>query len=65
LLPIAELDAFNQRLLETLNQTGEVFLSHTQVNGVVALRLAIGHFRTTRAHVDRAWALIQAHTAAL
>jgi aromatic-L-amino-acid decarboxylase len=57
----AELDAVNARLLDALNATGEVFLSHTRLNGVLALRLAIGHLRTTEAHVARAWELLRAH----
>jgi aromatic-L-amino-acid decarboxylase len=60
-----DLDAFNERVLEAVNATGEVFLSHTRVHGVFALRLAIGHLRTTERHVQRAWELLREHTAAL
>jgi aromatic-L-amino-acid/L-tryptophan decarboxylase len=59
------LDAFNERLVDAVNDTGELFLSHTRVNGVVAIRLAIGNARTAEAHVARAWALLQRHTAEL
>jgi aromatic-L-amino-acid decarboxylase len=55
----AELDAFNERLLDAVNGSGEVFLSHTKVNGRYALRMAIGHLRTSEAHVARAWTLLQ------
>jgi aromatic-L-amino-acid decarboxylase len=51
----SDLDAFNERLLDAVNDTGEVFLSHTRLNGAVALRLAVGHMRTTEGHVARAW----------
>ena len=34
-----------------VNATGEVFLSHTRLNGALTLRLAMGHMRTTEAHV--------------
>jgi aromatic-L-amino-acid decarboxylase len=61
----AELDRFNQRLLDAVNASGEVFLSHTQIRGALALRLAVGHLRTSDEHVSRAWALLQMHTAAL
>jgi aromatic-L-amino-acid/L-tryptophan decarboxylase len=60
-----ELDAFNERLTDAVNASGEVFLSHTRLNDVVVLRLAIGHLRTTEVHVTRAWALLKTHTAAL
>jgi aromatic-L-amino-acid decarboxylase len=58
-VPPSDLDAFNERLLEAVNATGEVFLSHTRLNGAVALRLAVGHMRTTEAHVARAWELLR------
>ena len=61
----AELDLFNERLLEAVNASGEVFLSHSRLNGVFVIRMAIGHLRTTTAHTARAWQLLSQHTAAL
>ena len=58
-------DEFNERLLSRLNAGGEIFLSHTKLDGRYTLRLAIGNLHTTERHVERAWALIQEHTAAL
>jgi len=55
----ASLDALNERLLDAVNASGEVFLSHTRIDGRYALRMAIGHIRTTEAHVGRAWELLQ------
>ena len=55
------LDDLNARLLDAVNATGEVFLSHTRLDGRFALRLAIGHIRTTERHVRRAWELLQQH----
>ena len=60
-----ELDRFNERVLDAINTSGEVFLSHTRLNGAFAIRIAIGHLRTTAAHTDRAWQLLVEHTAAL
>ena len=54
-----QLDRLNEQVLETVNPSGEVFLSHTRIDGRFALRLAIGHIRTTEHHVARAWALLQ------
>jgi aromatic-L-amino-acid decarboxylase len=54
-------DTLNQRLLEAVNQTGEIFLSHTRLNGVFTLRLAIGNLHTREQHVARAWELLQLH----
>ena len=55
----AYLNRLNERLLESVNGTGEVFLSHTQLNGKFTLRLAIGNLRSTEAHVRRAWDLLR------
>jgi aromatic-L-amino-acid decarboxylase len=61
----AELDRFNQRLLDAVNASGDVFLSHTRLGEVFALRMAIGHLRTTDTHTTRAWDLLVQETAAL
>jgi len=61
----AALDDINARLLDAVNATGDVFLSHTKLGGQFTLRLAIGHIRTTERHVARAWELLQKHLANL
>jgi len=55
------LDELNARLLDAVNATGDVFLSHTRLEGRFALRLAVGHIRTTERHVARAWELLEQH----
>ena len=57
--PAGDVDDLNARLLDAVNATGEVFLSHTRLDGRFALRLAIGHIRTEERHVRRAWDLLQ------
>jgi aromatic-L-amino-acid decarboxylase len=59
----AALDAFNERLMDAVNGSGDVFISHTRIDGAFALRLAIGHMRTAEHHVARAWDLLCSHTA--
>ena len=59
------LDAANERLIDRVNQTGEVFLSHTRLRGRIALRIAIGHLETTERHVRRAWDLLREHATPL
>jgi aromatic-L-amino-acid/L-tryptophan decarboxylase len=54
-----ETDEFNAALLERLNASGEVFLSHTKLGDRYTLRLAIGNLHTTERHVGRAWELIR------
>lgn len=53
-------DAINERILNQLNQSGDIYLTHTRLNGQFTLRIAIGQTHTTRTHVQAAWQLIQA-----
>jgi len=59
-----QLDAANEHIIDAVNQSGEVFMSHTRLKGVLALRIAIGHLQTTERHVRRAWDLIVEQAAA-
>ncbi|OQY82579.1 MAG: aspartate aminotransferase family protein [Chloroflexi bacterium UTCFX4] len=52
-------DAFNRQLLERLNASGRVYLTHTILNGQYALRLCVGQTSTQERHVAEAWRLIQ------
>jgi aromatic-L-amino-acid decarboxylase len=53
------LESLNARLMDAVNATGEIFLSHTKLNGRYTLRLAIGNMHTQEKHVARAWQLLQ------
>jgi aromatic-L-amino-acid/L-tryptophan decarboxylase len=59
------LDDLNARLLEALNATGRVFLSHTKLGGKFALRMVIAQTNVEKKHVDQAWELIAATGRAL
>jgi aromatic-L-amino-acid/L-tryptophan decarboxylase len=48
-------DEANQALMERVNVEGEIFLSHTKLDGRFVLRLAIGNERTTEDDVTRGW----------
>lgn len=55
----AALERLNASILERVNGSGEVFLSHTKLDGRYALRLAVGNIRTEARHVARAWELVR------
>jgi aromatic-L-amino-acid decarboxylase len=50
-----ELDALNERLCMTLNDSGELFLTHTRINGNYAIRFQVGQTGTQERHVKQAW----------
>lgn len=52
-------DRMNHAIMDRVNGSGEVFLSHTVLNGRVCLRIALGNLRTDWAHVERCWKLLQ------
>jgi aromatic-L-amino-acid decarboxylase len=61
----AALDDLNARLMDAVNRTGEVFLSHTRLAGRFTIRLAVGNLRTEPRHVERAWMLLRREAAKL
>ncbi len=51
-------DERNRTLLERVNASGEVFISHAVLDGRYVLRLAVGQMSTTDQDIDRAWNLL-------
>jgi aromatic-L-amino-acid decarboxylase len=58
-------DEFNQKIMERLNTSGDLYLSHTRMNDRLTLRLCVGQTNTELRHVERAWRKIQAVAAEL
>ena len=52
-------DEVNQRLMDRLNRSGDLYLTHTRLNDRHTLRFCVGQTNTTERHVERAWARIQ------
>src|SRR5208282_5846039 len=48
-------DAVNQTILDHLNRSGDLFLTHTKLNGKLTLRLCVGQTNTQGRHVENAW----------
>ncbi|MBN3035276.1 MAG: aspartate aminotransferase family protein [Bacteroidales bacterium] len=55
----SEIDRINEKLLQALNKSGKLFLTHTRLNGMYTLRMVIGQTRVDRHHVIRAWNMIR------
>jgi len=55
-----EQDRRNLAVMDAVNRSGEAFLSHTRLNGRIALRLSIGNLRTRPEHLARTWELLKA-----
>jgi len=52
-------DEINQRILNRVNGSGTLFLTHTKLDGRLVLRMSIGAARTEQRHVEQAWAAIR------
>jgi aromatic-L-amino-acid decarboxylase len=52
-------DERNQALMDALNRSGDLYLTHTRLQGKLTLRFSIGQTNTQERHVRRAWARIQ------
>jgi len=58
-------DEINQKIMDRLNMSGDLYLSHTRMNDRLTLRLCVGQTNTELRHVERAWQKIQEVAAAL
>ena len=53
------LDALNEAVMNRVNGSGQIFFSHTRIDDVFVLRLAVGNIRQERRHIERAWRLVR------
>jgi aromatic-L-amino-acid decarboxylase len=58
-------DERNRELLERVNASGEIFISHAVLSGRYVLRLAVGQMSTTEASVELAWEVLRDRAAEL
>jgi aromatic-L-amino-acid/L-tryptophan decarboxylase len=52
-------DDANQQLMDRLNRSGDLFLTHTRLNSKLTLRFCVGQTNTAERHVQAAWKRIQ------
>jgi aromatic-L-amino-acid decarboxylase len=52
-------DHANQLLMDALNRSGDLYLTHTRLNDRIALRLCVGQTNTAERHVRNAWRRIR------
>ena len=48
-------DEANQKLMDALNRSGDLYLTHAKLNNKLTLRLCVGQTNTTERHVEKAW----------
>ena len=53
-------DQVNQRIVESINDSGDAYLTHTMLDGAYTIRVAIGTPTTTRDNVAALWDRIKA-----
>jgi aromatic-L-amino-acid/L-tryptophan decarboxylase len=58
-------DAVNQGIMDRLNQSGDLLLTHTRLRDKLTLRMSIGQTNTEMRHVERAWKRIREEAGAL
>lgn len=54
-----KLNAINEKLNHTLNDSGKIYLTHTMLKGIYTLRMVTAQTNVTLSHVEKAWELIK------
>ena len=55
----------NRRLLESINSSGWLYVTHAVIGGIYVIRFAVGATLTEERHVRSAWKVVQEHADAL
>jgi aromatic-L-amino-acid decarboxylase len=55
---VEDLDAFNEKIMNEINASGEAYLSHTKLNGIFTIRLSVGSIRVEERHLRKVWDLL-------
>jgi aromatic-L-amino-acid decarboxylase len=52
-------DGVSEAIMNAVNASGEMFLTHTKLDGQFVLRMSIAQTNTQRRHVEHAWKLLR------
>jgi aromatic-L-amino-acid decarboxylase len=58
-------DTASRAIMDRLNASGDLFMTHTKLDDRFALRLCVGQTHTERRHVEQAWSRLQEEAAAV
>lgn len=54
-----ELERLNKALMDEVNASGKIYITHTRLAGTYCLRLSVGQTQTGREHVVQAWEVLR------
>jgi len=54
-----KLNELNEKLLNNIQESGKLFLTHTKLDGKYTIRIVLGNTNLQKKHVDKAWDLIK------
>lgn len=55
---VDDLDGLNERMMNSINASGEAYLSHTKLSGKFTLRLSVGSIHVEERHIEKIWRLL-------
>ncbi len=64
-IPEDRLNGINETLNHRLNDSGKIYLTHTDIKGIYTLRMVTGQTNVRMEHVEKAWDLIKMTARAL
>ncbi|OVA00184.1 Pyridoxal phosphate-dependent decarboxylase [Macleaya cordata] len=59
------MNELNQKLLESINASGRVYMSHAMIEGIYIIRFPVGATLTEERHLHATWKLVQEHASTI
>ncbi len=56
---VENLDALNEKIMNSINATGKAYISHTKLNDKFTLRVSVGSLRIEERHIEKLWNLLK------